>query len=76
MVTSFKLNTSELNIDFVESIKKLFFNKEIEILIRPSTGNNDFSFSEELNNAINNIENGENLKKFTMAEFEQFSKSL
>ena len=39
MITTFKLNTSELNIDFIEGIKKLFFNKEIEefsmFLLRP-----------------------------------------
>lgn len=73
MITTFKLNTAELNMDFIESVKKLFYNKEIEILIKTAGKNIDFNYSDNLINAINNIEKKENIKTFTINEF---SKSL
>ena len=73
MITTFKLNTAELNMDFIESVKKLFLNKEIEILIKTAGKNIDFNYSDNLINAINNIEKKENIKTFTINEF---SKSL
>ena len=76
MITTFKLNTSELNIEFIESIKKIFFNKEIEILIKTVEQDLDFKYSDKLINAIENVENNKNLKTFTINEFEKYSKSL
>ena len=76
MITTFKLNTSELNIDFIESIKKLFHNQEIEILIKTTKQSADFQYSNELINAIENIENNKNLKTFTVDDFNNFSNSL
>ncbi len=76
MITTFKLNTAELNMDFIESVKKLFLNKEIEILIKTAGKNIDFNYSDNLINAINNIEKKENIKTFTINEFNEFSKSL
>ena len=75
MITTFKLNSSELNNDFIESIKKLFFNKNIEIVIKADNQPQEI-FSEKLINSINNIENNENIKTFTLDEFQEFSKSL
>ncbi|OQX97572.1 MAG: hypothetical protein B6I20_12325 [Bacteroidetes bacterium 4572_117] len=76
MITTFRLNTNELNDAFVESIKKLFFNKEIEILVRTTDNNVDFKYSDNLINAVNNIEKNKNIKSFTIEEFEEFSSSL
>jgi len=76
MITTFKLNTTELNDAFIQSIKNLFQNKDIEILIRPSNKNVGFEYSDSLIEAVNNIENNENLKSFTVEEFEEFSNTL
>ena len=75
MITTFKLNSSELNNDFIESIKKLFFNKNIEIVIKADNQSQEI-FSEKLIKSINNIENDENIKTFTLDEFQDFSKCL
>ena len=42
MITTFNLNTSELNINFIESIKKLFLDENIEITIKTTEKQSDF----------------------------------
>lgn len=78
MITTFKLKSSELNTEFIEAVKRLFYDKEIEILIRTTslTENKDFEYSEKLLAAIKNIENQKELVSFTIDEFEAYSKKL
>lgn len=76
MVTTFKLNTSELDIDFIESIKRLFKNKEVEILIKPLSNFDRTTYSNDLLQSVSEIENSENIKTFSISEFDKFSKEL
>lgn len=76
MITTFKLNTSELDIDFIESIKRLFKNKEVEIFIKEAENDAENKYSEDLLKSVAEIENIENIKQFTISEFEEFSKKL
>ena len=35
MQTTYRLNTQELNVTFIESLKSLFVNQEVEVTVRP-----------------------------------------
>jgi len=64
MQVAYRLNANELDINFLESIKKLFKNKKLNISISVDKQENEteYLFSNPANasrllNAINNIEN-------------------
>lgn len=77
MDTTFKVKASELNIDFIEAIKKLFKDSIIKISISSSLDNEaEPKYSEDLLKSIENVEKGKNLISFTMEEFEEYSKKL
>jgi len=77
MVTTFKINSSELTPSFIEAVKQLFFNKEIEIMIRsaekPDTKNSNYS--QTLVKAVSEIESQENVVTFAIEEFEKSAKN-
>lgn len=77
MVTTFKINSSELTPSFIEAVKQLFFNKEIEIMIRsaekPDTKNSNYS--QTLVKAVSEIESQENVVTFKIEEFEKYAKN-
>jgi hypothetical protein len=83
METIFKIKASELDLDFIEAIKKLFKNEEIEILIssvpKSTKAERDKKYpqySESLINAIDNVEKNKDLISFTMEEFVEYSRKL
>lgn len=74
MITSFKLNTSELDISVIEAIRKIFKNKDIELTIR--TVDEKTTYSKKILNAKKNVENNENIRSFTINEFAEFAENL
>lgn len=77
MDTTFKVKASELNIDFIEAIKKLFKDSIIKISISSIIDNEaEPKYSEDLLKSIENIEKSKNLISFTMEEFEEYSKKI
>ena len=77
MNTIFELNATELDINFVEAIKKLFKNNYITISINTidKTIQNQ-QYSPEIIKAANDVENNKNIKTFSLKEFEQYSAKL
>lgn len=77
MQTVYRLNAAELDYQFFESLKRLFKDKEIEIIVSEidetaylmSTAAN----RKHLLSAIKNLENGANLVKIDMDELEAFA---
>ena len=77
MQTVYRLNAAELDYHFFESLKRLFKDKEIEIIVSEidetaylmSTAAN----RKHLLSAIKNLENGTNLVKIDMDELEAFA---
>ena len=64
MQVAYRLNANELDINFLESIKKLFKNKKLNISISVDKQENETEYllsnpanASHLLNAINNIEN-------------------
>ena len=49
MVSSFTLNTDELNISFLETIKNLFAGKEIEITVQDAQNDTDYLLKNQAN---------------------------
>ena len=77
MNTTFELNVSELDISFIEAIKKLFKDSYIKISI--NTANKTIQktkYSTETIQASIDIENNKNIKTFSLKEFEQYSTKL
>jgi len=83
MQTTYRLKVSELSSDFLKSVKSLF-KKDAEIEITVSNfddfGLNKTETKEEywarINKAIDNVEKGKNLIRFTGDEFEELTKKL
>jgi antitoxin YefM len=81
METVFKLKTAELDKHFIDSIKNLFKDSEIEISIRPVIDETEFLLSNPVNKkllleAINEIKKNKNLIRFTGIEFDELSEKL
>jgi hypothetical protein len=83
MQTVVRLKLSELNADFINTIKTLFKKeKELDIFISSVDDKNfpEFEtkekYQQRLNKAIENAEKGKHLISFTEEEFEEYSKSL
>ncbi len=66
MYTSFKLSAEELNDDFIISIKKLFKNKQIEIIVHEMEDETEYLLKDRTNKihllkAIADVDNKTNL---------------
>lgn len=79
MQSTFKINASEFNTDIFEKIREivvLLDNAEITINIRSSKKKEEQSreaYFEQLNRAVENVENDRNLISFTMEEFQNYT---
>jgi len=81
METVFKLKASELNRKFIESVKSLFKNEEIEISIKPARDETDFLLGSVANReallaAISEVKNNKDLISFTGNDFEALTNQL
>lgn len=73
MLTTYRLKTDEINENFIDSIKKLFENKEIEILIY-DVDETDYLLKSIANknhllNAVQNVANNQNLVEVKLENF-------
>jgi len=76
MYTTYQISEQELNIDFLESVKRLFKNKKLAITIEESLDETEYLLSNPANkkrllNSINNIEKGKNLKTVNIKELKK-----
>ncbi|MBN2893559.1 MAG: hypothetical protein JXL97_16930 [Bacteroidales bacterium] len=71
MITTFKLNISELDNDFIDAIRKIFKNQDIELTIKAS-GN----YSQKTLKAKENAEVNENIVEYSVQDFEKMAKEL
>ena len=77
MNATIKLDASELNMNFIESLKKLFENKYLEISINAiNKPKEKIFYSSELLNAASDIKDNKNTKSFSLEEFKQYSSEL
>ena len=81
METIFKLKAGELDSKFIETIKKLFKDSEIEISIKPIQDETEYLLSSPANkkhllDAIKDVKKNKNIIRFTGKEFEELSAKL
>jgi len=81
METVFKLKANELDKRFVDSVKNLFRDREIEISIKPTQDETEFLFNTSANKkqlleAIEEIKMDKNLIRFTNKEFETLTEKM
>lgn len=81
METIFKLKAKELDKSFIDSIKNLFKDREIEISIKPTLDETEYLFNSPANKkqlleAIKEVKENKNLIRFTGEEFEELTKKL
>ena len=81
METVFKLKAEELDSKFLDSVKKLFKDRDIEISIKPIQDETEYLFNNPANkkhllDAIKEIKMNKNLIHFTSHEFEELSEKL
>lgn len=81
METVFKLKATELDSKFIDSVKNLFKDREIEISIKPIQDETEYLFNSPANkkhllDAIKEIKMNKNLIRFTSQEFEELSEKL
>jgi len=81
METVFKLKANELDKQFVDSVKNLFRDIEIEISIKPTQDETEFLFNTSANKkqlleAIKEIKMDKNLIRFTHEEFETLTEKM
>lgn len=81
METVFKLKAAELDSRFIDSVKNLFKDREIEISIKPIQDETEYLFNSPANkkhllDAIKEIKKNKNLIRFTSNEFEELSDKL
>lgn len=81
METIFKLKATELDRSFIESVKSLFKDREIEISIKPTQDESDYLLNtsanrKQLMEAIKEIKNNKNLVHFSGKEFDEMSEKL
>lgn len=81
METVFKLKANELDSSFIDSIKNLFKDREIEISIKPTQDETEFLLQtpankKELLEALKEVKKNKNLIRLTGKEFEELSKKM
>ena len=81
METIFKLKATELDSKFIETIKNLFKDSEIEISIKPIQDETEYLLSNPSNkkhllDAIKDVKKNNNIIRFTGKEFEELSAKL
>ncbi len=81
METIFKLKASELDRNFIESVKNLFKDREIEISIKPSEDETEYLLKSPANKkyllkAIEAVKKNENLISFTGDEFDEMTEGM
>jgi antitoxin YefM len=81
METIFKLKATELDRSFIESVKNLFKDREIEISIKPTQDETEYLLSTPANKkylleAIKEVKKNKNLVSFTGKEFEVLTEKL
>lgn len=79
METIYRLNTNDLDLKFIESLRKLFQNQEIFISVVPVNETqkmkSTIQYTDKILKAVRNIENGKTID-FTGEEFEQLTSKL
>ena len=81
MEAIYKLKANEINPNLMETIKKLFGNKEITISITSETDETEYltaypANKKHLLDAIKEVKKNKNLIRFTGKEFEELSEKL
>jgi hypothetical protein len=81
METIFRLHDSELTPKFIETLKSLFKNQEIEITVRTSPSDTEYLLIGDANKkhlieAIEDAKADKNLIRFTANEFETLNSKL
>jgi len=81
METIFKLKATELDSKFIETIKNLFKDSEIEISIKTIQDETEYLLSNPSNkkhllDAIKDVKKNKNIIRFTGKEFEELSAKL
>jgi hypothetical protein len=79
METIFKLKAKELDKSFIDSVKNLFKDLEIEISIKQVQDETEYLLrspenKKHLLEAINEVKKNKNLIRFTAKEFEELTK--
>lgn len=81
METVFKLKATELDKSFIDSVKNLFKDSEIEISIRLALDETEYLMSSSENKkyllkAIKDLKTNKNLVRFSGDEFEEYTEKL
>jgi antitoxin YefM len=81
METIFKIKAEELDSKFIETIKNLFKDRELEISIKPIQDETEYLLSSPANkkhlmDAIKDVKKNKNLIRFTTTEFKDLSAKL
>ncbi|MCK9414446.1 MAG: hypothetical protein M0Q53_19245 [Prolixibacteraceae bacterium] len=81
METVFKLKAKELDRSFIDSVKNLFKDREIEISIKPTQDETDYLLNSPANKkklleAIKEVKQNKNLIRFTGKEFEELYEKM
>jgi antitoxin YefM len=81
METIFRLKATELDQRFIESVKNLFKDREIEISIKPTLDETEFLLNSPANTkalleAVKEVKKNKNLIRFTGKEFEELTEKL
>lgn len=81
METVFKLKAKDLDGSFIDSVKNLFKDREIEISIKPTQDETEYLFNSPANKkklleAIKEVKQNKNLIRFTGKEFEELYEKM
>jgi antitoxin YefM len=81
METVFKLKAKDLDGSFIDSVKNLFKDREIEISIKPTQDETEYLFNTPANKkklleAIKDVKQNKNLIRFTGKEFEELYEKM
>ncbi len=81
MQTTYNLQTSELNTAFITSIKNLYQNKKIEIIISEVIDETEYLLQNPINKekllqAVNNVEADKNMKEIDLEQIKSLLKSI
>ena len=81
METVFKLKAAELDSGFIDSVKNLFKDREIEISIKTILDETEFLFNNPANkkhllDALKEVKKNKNLVRFTGKEVEELQEKL